>query len=87
MYKKYKIKYNIRENSAEAMNDALKDYLGDDDIKEKVFEDFLDDGSKISVKIKIVKKEGSILPFHAIVDFSGTDSQMDNNLNAPIAVL
>ena len=76
----------IRENSAEAMNDALKDYLGDDDIKEKVFEDFLDDGSKISVKIKIVKKEGSILPFHAIVDFSGTDSQMDNNLNAPIAV-
>ncbi|RZD35875.1 MAG: 5-oxoprolinase [Methanobacteriota archaeon] len=76
----------IRENSAEAMSDALKDYLGDDNDKEKVFEDFLDDGSKISVKIKIVKKEGNIRPFHAIVDFSGTDSQMDNNLNAPIAV-
>jgi 5-oxoprolinase (ATP-hydrolysing) len=76
----------IRENSAEAMSDALKDYIGDDNDKEKVFEDFLDDGSKISVKINVVKKEGNIRPFYAIVDFSGTDSQMDNNLNAPIAV-
>jgi len=76
----------IRENSAKAMSDALEDYIGDDDGKEKMFEDFLDNGSKISVKIKIVKKEASLCPFHAIVDFSGTDSQMDNNLNAPIAV-
>ncbi len=75
----------IRENSAEAMSDALEDYIRDDN-QEKEYEDFLDDGSKISVKIKIVEKESSNHPFHAIVDFSGTDSQMDNNLNAPVAV-
>ena len=33
-----------------------------------------------------MEKESSNHPFHAIVDFSGTDSQMDNNLNAPVAV-
>ena len=75
----------IRENSAEAMSDALGDYIRDDN-QEKEYEDFLDAGSKISVKIKIVEKESSNHPFHAIVDFSGTDSQMDNNLNAPVAV-
>ena len=77
---------HIRENSAEAMSDALQEYLGDKESKESSFEDFLDNGAKIAVSIKIIKKENGAPPFHAVVDFDGTSPQMDNNLNAPIAV-
>ena len=77
---------HIRMNSAEAMSDALEKYVDENGNKENSFSDYLDDGSRISVKINIVKKEDKSPPFHAIVDFSGTSSQMANNLNAPIAV-
>ena len=76
----------IRENSAEAMSDALEEYLGDEKSKESSFEDFLDNGAKIAVNIKVIKREDRIPSFHAVVDFNGTSPQMKNNLNAPIAV-
>ena len=76
----------IRENSAEAMSDALEEYLGDEGSKESSFEDFLDDGAKIAVNIKVMKREDRVPSFHAVVDFNGTSPQMENNLNAPIAV-
>jgi len=77
---------HIRKNSAEAMSDALGRYLDGSKSKEKSFDDYLDDGSRISVKIKIMKREEELSPFYAIVDFSGTSSQTANNLNAPVAV-
>ena len=77
---------HIRRNSAEAMSDALEKYLDGDESKELGFEDCLDDGSRISVKINITKEEERDPPFCAIVDFSGTSPQLNNNLNAPIAV-
>jgi 5-oxoprolinase (ATP-hydrolysing) len=77
---------HIRKNSAEAMSDALEKYLDGKEAKENSFEDFLDDGSRISVKINIMKDQTQDPPFCAIVDFSGTSSQTQNNLNAPIAV-
>jgi len=76
----------IREDSAGAISDALADYLSGDQSKESTFEDFLDDGSKITVKIKITEDDSRYPPCRAIVDFTGTSPQMENNLNAPIAV-
>ena len=76
----------IREDSAEAISDALADYLSDEQAKESTFEDFLDNGSKIAVRINITKDHERHPPCRAIVDFSGTSPQMENNLNAPIAV-
>ena len=76
----------IREDSAEAISDALADYLSGEKSKESTFEDFLDDGSKIAVKIRITEDNQQSPPCRAIVDFSGTSPQMENNLNAPIAV-
>ncbi len=76
----------IRQNSAEAMSDALEKYLNGNKSKEKCFDDYLDDGSRISVKINITKKENESPSFYATVDFNGTSPQMSNNLNAPVAV-
>ena len=76
----------IRQNSAEAMSDALESYVENYGNKEVSFDDFLDDGSRISVKIAIFKKPNSLPSHHAIVDFAGTASQLEGNLNAPVAV-
>ena len=76
----------IRQNSAEAMSDALESYVENYGNKEVSFDDFLDDGSRISVKIAIFKKPNSLASHHAIVDFAGTASQLEGNLNAPVAV-
>ena len=76
----------IRQNSAEAMSDALESYVKNYGNKEVSFADFLDDGSRISVKIAIFKKPNSLPSHYAIVDFEGTASQLEGNLNAPVAV-
>ena len=76
----------IRQNSAEAMSDALEFYVKRYGKKEVRFEDYLDDGSRISVRIAIFENP-KVFPSHnAIVDFEGTDPQLDGNLNAPVAV-
>jgi len=77
---------HIRRNAAEAMRDALGKFLMKTDRFESYFEDFLDDGTKIAMKLFI--KRGDTHPhlFCATVDFSQTDNQLSGNLNAPIAV-
>ena len=76
----------VREDSAEAMSNALKNYLDNEKYKEVEFEDQLDDGSKICVKLTIKESSNALYPYQATVDFTGTSPQMDNNLNAPVAV-
>ena len=76
----------IRDDSAEAMSNALENYLEGKKRKEVKFEDYLDDGSKICVNLLIKESFNSLYPYRAIVDFAGTSPQMNNNLNAPIAV-
>ncbi len=44
-------------------------------------EDFMDDGSRLSLKVKIDNKTGS-----AVFDFAGTGPQVWGNTNAPRAV-
>ncbi|MCH7732682.1 MAG: hydantoinase B/oxoprolinase family protein [Candidatus Marinimicrobia bacterium] len=77
---------HIRDNAAEAMRDALAVYLGDRKKYENYFEDYLDNGSKIAVKISITWDGKSPDTCRVIVDFEGTDHQMSGNLNAPVAV-
>ena len=76
----------IRENAADAMGLALMQFLGRKQKYESTFEDFLDDGSKIAVTLKIEKGNRPPYTCRVVVDFSGTSPQLAGNLNAPIAV-
>ena len=76
----------IRSNASKAVRRALFKYL---DGKEKIelsFEDFLDSGESILVKIIIESGDKPPDSCRAIVDFTGTSSQLEGNLNAPLAV-
>lgn len=66
---------HIQDNAADLTARAIAE-LPDG---ERRFEDRLDDGARIVVRIKI---EGDAME----IDFSGTDRALDNNLNAPRAV-
>tara|TARA_B100000315_G_scaffold258691_1_gene311729 strand:+ start:22332 stop:25817 length:3486 start_codon:yes stop_codon:yes gene_type:complete len=76
----------IRENAAEAMRQALLLYLGEKQKVKTAFEDFLDDGSKIAVSMKIEKGNRPSETCRVVVDFSGTSPELVGNLNAPVAV-
>jgi len=67
---------HMRANAAECMEAVLRE-LGDG---EYMFEDHVDNGAKIAVKITINKDQ-------ATIDFTGTDPQLPGNLNAPHAVV
>jgi 5-oxoprolinase (ATP-hydrolysing) len=64
---------HVEENAADVMRDVISTLSGG------LFEDTLDDGSRIQVDIRI--KDG-----RALVDFSGTSPQQPGNRNAPRAV-
>ncbi len=66
---------HVRANAADSMRDAIR-ALPDGVHR---FEDHLDSGAAIRCAITV---EGE----RAIVDFTGTDAQLDTNLNAPPAV-
>jgi 5-oxoprolinase (ATP-hydrolysing) len=66
---------HIQDNAAELTARAI-DRLPDG---EHTFEDRLDDGSRIAVRVTV---SGSAME----IDFEGTDGTLDNNLNAPPAV-
>ena len=66
---------HIQDNAAELTANAIHG-LPDGEHK---FEDRLDDGSRIAVRILV---HGSAMD----IDFEGTDDALDNNLNAPPAV-
>ncbi|MCH7909665.1 MAG: hydantoinase B/oxoprolinase family protein, partial [Candidatus Hydrogenedentes bacterium] len=67
---------HVRQNAALAMQETLEA------IPDGIYtaEEYLDSGARIACKITI---EGS----RAVVDFDGTDMQLDGNLNAPRAVV
>lgn len=75
---------HIQDNAAEAMDEALNGILGDNNRIEKSFSDRLDDGSNISVSIKIERKNNIC---GAIIDFSETSKEITGNLNAPVSVV
>lgn len=65
----------VQDNAEELVRRVL-DVLSDGQFVQK-----LDNGAEIHVKITIDKKQRS-----AVVDFTGTSPQLDNNFNAPSAV-
>ena len=73
---------HIRENAAEAMAEALAEFVKDRETFDASFEDFLDCGAKIRARIGIERRPA----LRAAIDFTGTDSQLSGNLNAPLAV-
>jgi len=77
----------IRQNAAQAMGDALLEFVRDQPVFESSFEDSLDNGEAVKVRIRIERggKASGGLPA-AVVDFTGTAPQLDGNLNAPLAV-
>ena len=75
---------HIQDNAAEAMEEALSGILGEENRIEKSFADHLDDGSRISVSIKIERKNNMC---SAKIDFSGTSKEIAGNLNAPGSVV
>lgn len=73
---------NIKKTAENAVREFLKRYAREN--KERLpltAEDYMDDGSKIQVKIDIDEKEGS-----AVFDFTGTSLESYSNLNAPRSI-
>lgn len=77
----------IQQNAEYATKQALGRFLTKNDPFTAKFEDFLDDGSPVRVKITIT---GGIAPpetIRAVIDFTGTGPEhRDDNLNTPLAV-
>ena len=66
---------HVQENAAETVRKILPT------LKDGYFEQALDSGAKITVKITINAEQQT-----AKIDFTGTSPQLDNNFNAPAAV-
>ena len=77
---------HIRDNAAEALREALGNFLSAGDFFSATFEDFLDDGARIAVRITIQRGIDPPWSHRATIDFSGTSPQLPGNLNAPVAV-
>ncbi len=77
----------IQDNGAFAVKLALWNLLGERDSLCSSFEDCLDDGTVIKVKVSIQAGENPPDTVRAVFDFTGTDSQhCSDNLNAPLSV-
>eukprot|EP01134_Creolimax_fragrantissima_P002593 CFRG2593T1 len=84
--------YHIQHHAAQAVRDMLKDNARDfntlatmsenESIAVFSAEDFMDDGSRIGLKVTIDVDKGT-----AVFDFSGTSEQVYGNLNTPRAVV
>ncbi|KAG0084887.1 hypothetical protein BGZ92_009481 [Podila epicladia] len=72
---------HIRKNAEMAVRDLLKGALRHSEGKDLVATDYMDDGSRISLRIEIDPKDGS-----AIFDFEGTSEEVYGNCNAPVSV-
>ena len=77
----------IQDNGAHCVKEALYCFIKGGETFSAAFEDYLDDGTKIKVSIKIT---GGANPPHsvcAVIDFTGTGPQHDrDNLNTPLSV-
>jgi 5-oxoprolinase (ATP-hydrolysing) len=77
----------IQQNAAFSVKQALWDILAGRDSYEAFFEDYLDDGSLICVKITVSAGKTPPLTVTATVDFTGTSGQhAHDSLNAPLSV-
>jgi 5-oxoprolinase (ATP-hydrolysing) len=71
---------HLRENAGESVRALLKKFSGGENINLRA-EDFMDEGSKISLSVEIDGQTGE-----ACFDFTGTSKELPNNLNTPHAV-
>ncbi|ORX77294.1 hypothetical protein BCR32DRAFT_223520 [Anaeromyces robustus] len=71
----------IRENAELAVRNLLKSIYKKYEGKELVAEDYMDDGTRIKLKVTIDPKDGS-----SVFDFTGTGLQVFGNWNAPKAI-
>ena len=73
----------IRENASNEVQKVLSRLIGNE--AKKVFnsEECFDDGTKIRLQITLNRRGNKI---SALFDFAGTDAELANNLNAPVAV-
>lgn len=75
---------HVQDNCETAVRDLLRQVYRERNLAEHSFlssEDYMDDGTKIALRISIDPVAGS-----AVFDFTGTGPQMHGNLNAPRAI-
>jgi len=77
---------HIRDNAAEAMREALGRFLAGRPRFESAFEDYLDDGSRIAVRLTIERGNDPPHTHRAVIDFDSTSPELSTSLNAPMAV-
>ncbi len=78
---------HIQANAEFSVKQALYRFLIKSDPFEASFEDYLDDGTPIKVKIKISGGENPPETVRAVIDFTGTGPQhRKDNLNTPLSV-
>ena len=77
----------IQQNAEFSIKQALGRFLNNNKDFEASFEDFLDDGSPVRVKITVTAGKSPPETIKCIIDFTGTGREHKNdNLNAPLAV-
>ncbi len=77
----------IQKNAEMAVREVLSKLINGEKRAEFTFSDFLDDGSRISVKITVQNGPDPPATTTATIDFSGTSLQHHkDNLNAPLSV-
>ncbi len=78
---------HVQNNAEYSVKKALMKFVKESNKFNSSFEDYLDDGTKIKVNIEINSGNNPPETVNAVIDFSGTGRQHDNdNLNAPEAV-
>ncbi len=78
---------HVQNNAEYSVKMALMKFVKEENEFTSSFEDFLDDGTKINATVKIISGNNPPETLRAVIDFSGTGRQHDNdNLNAPEAV-
>ena len=77
----------IQDNSEQAVRRALAGFLEGQQQVTRQFEDYLDDGTRIAVKLTIRADDDTAQSASATIDFTGTgQAHFSDNLNAPAAV-
>lgn len=77
----------IQENAVYSVKQALSKFIEKNDPLETTFEDYLDNGTPLRVKIIINGGKNPPETVRALIDFTGTGLQHNNgNLNTPASV-
>jgi 5-oxoprolinase (ATP-hydrolysing) len=79
---------HIRKNAELLIKTALFRFLNGSGSFSSVFEDHLDDGTNITVRVSITGGDNPPDTLKAVIDFTGTGKQhLSDNLNAPLSVV